>query len=556
MEGERQIGLAAGHRLYILFGVQGPLEEFRLPEIESVAKLFNIQYSWPVEPDHTRPYTMIGLEDDQAAKKLGSRLVSVKHVWQYWASADTYEQIHEIVKGDACRKEWEPYAHDDQCTWKFTTAGHNRTLALPQQVARINRFSYMAFRGPIDLKRPMLEVGLFEEYDENKQWGEKVREARRKVLGEETTGASEDGASEPSAPKLHKDKGKEKLIESGLIDENESLRSVWLARKICDTSRHLIDVFDLKKRAYIGTTSMESEASLLMANQALANPGKWIYDPFAGTGSLLLTASAFGACTFGSDIDGRQIRGKKTGIRHSAEQYGVWNRILDCYTFDMTQHPWRTGELFDAIVTDPPYGVRAGAKRLGREEGEREVLPQIIAGREHEGYHHQFHDYVPPSVGWPMEEVISTLITYALYLLRPGGRLVFFLPTDSAVYEDVDIPVVPGLRTISNSPQQFGKWARRLITMEKTTETEGEWRKALEGLDRGIRRAGAKSTWEREREAEQRQKEDDEEEAERRRKPGHADFNVRYQEGFRQVKEGIKNLLLSGGDQSQPVAKE
>lgn len=95
----------------------------------------------------------------------------------------------------------------------------------------------MAFRGPIDLKRPMLEVGLFEEYDENKQWGEKVREARRKVLGEETTGASEDGASEPSAPKLHKDKGKEKLIESGLIDENESLRSVWLARKVSQPGR-------------------------------------------------------------------------------------------------------------------------------------------------------------------------------------------------------------------------------------------------------------------------------------------------------------------------------
>lgn len=53
MEAERQIGLAPGHHLYILFGVQGPLEEFRLPEIESVAKLFNIDYSWPVEPDHT-----------------------------------------------------------------------------------------------------------------------------------------------------------------------------------------------------------------------------------------------------------------------------------------------------------------------------------------------------------------------------------------------------------------------------------------------------------------------------------------------------------------------
>lgn len=224
-----------------------------------------------------------------------------------------------------------------------------------------------------------------------------------------------------------------------------------------------------------------------------------------------------------------------------------------------------------------PYGVRAGAKRLGREEGEREVLPQIIAGREQEGYHHQsvppfslpsgkigpwwtsfiqwgtdslrararrrFHDYVPPSVGWPMEEVISTLITYALYLLRPGGRLVFFLPTDSAVYDDVDIPVVPGLKTVSNSPQQFGKWARRLITMEKTTEPEGEWRKALEGLDRGIRRSGAKSAWEREQEARDLADDEKRKKAEDERRPGHADFNVRYQEGFRQVKEGIKNLL-------------
>ena len=42
----------------------------------------------------------------------------------------------------------------------------------------------------------------------------------------------------------------------------------------------MMDVFDLKKRAYIGTTSMESEVSLLMANQAQAAPGKVCYDPF------------------------------------------------------------------------------------------------------------------------------------------------------------------------------------------------------------------------------------------------------------------------------------
>lgn len=46
-------GLAPGHRLYVLFGVQGPLEQFRVPEIESVARLLDIPYSWPYTPDYT-----------------------------------------------------------------------------------------------------------------------------------------------------------------------------------------------------------------------------------------------------------------------------------------------------------------------------------------------------------------------------------------------------------------------------------------------------------------------------------------------------------------------
>lgn len=59
----------------------------------------------------------------------------------------------------------------------------------------------------------------------------------------------------------------------------------------------------MKKRAYYGNTSMEAGISLLMANQTLvrvlknfviqdfqqmpqAAPGKIIYDPFMGTGSM------------------------------------------------------------------------------------------------------------------------------------------------------------------------------------------------------------------------------------------------------------------------------
>ena len=40
------------------------------------------------------------------------------------------------------------------------------------------------------------------------------------------------------------------------------------------------------------------------------SPGKFVYDPFAGTGSLLYTCAHWGSMVVGSDIDGRQMRGK------------------------------------------------------------------------------------------------------------------------------------------------------------------------------------------------------------------------------------------------------
>lgn len=124
-------------------------------------------------------------------------------------------------------------------------------------------------------------------------------------------------------------------------------------------------------------------------------------------------------------------------------------------------------------------------------------------------------DYISPTHPWEMVEVIHSLVTFSLYLLKPGGRLVFFLPTDNAEYADVDIPVVDGLRLISNSSQDFGKWSRRLITMEKV----GSGDAALEGLDRGIERMALGNKGE----------EDD-----GKKLPGHAGFGRKFLSGFKE----------------------
>lgn len=122
--------------------------------------------------------------------------------------------------------------------------------------------------------------------------------------------------------------------------------------------RELIDKFNVKKRKYIGNTTMDAELSLIMANQALCGPGKLVYDPFVGTGSFLMTCAHFGAMTVGSDIDGRQIRGKgKASIQSNCEQYDLKGRVLDALVFDVCHAPWRRfkGGLFDAIVTDRKF---------------------------------------------------------------------------------------------------------------------------------------------------------------------------------------------------------
>jgi tRNA G10 N-methylase Trm11 len=50
-----------------------------------------------------------------------------------------------------------------------------------------------------------------------------------------------------------------------------TVRTYLVFQIVEGTARQLIGVFDVKKRAYFGNTSMEAEISLLMANQTLVS---------------------------------------------------------------------------------------------------------------------------------------------------------------------------------------------------------------------------------------------------------------------------------------------
>jgi tRNA (guanine10-N2)-methyltransferase len=76
----------------------------------------------------------------------------------------------------------------------------------------------------------------------------------------------------------------------------------------------------------------------------------------------------------------------------------------------------------------------------------------------------------PKMENYEMSMIIVDLIAFAAVHLVPKGRLVFWLPTVNDFYQPQDIPTHPALKLIANSMQNFGKWSRRLITMEKISE--------------------------------------------------------------------------------------
>jgi tRNA (guanine10-N2)-methyltransferase len=308
-------------------------ETFRLPEIQAIATLAGVDmkvlhYDLEVCLIHRlgclcmtsnyfqSPYCVVQLPSDDAARFLMSRSVLAQTIHEHWGTGNTLEELHEDVKKRTSHL-WPQY---EQTRFKFSLDIYQGTRPLKKRTELINTFAYIPLYGEIDLKTPAEEFIIFEQWD--------FQAVTRKL----------------TAPlKVH------------------------FGRYITNSVRDLMHTFDLKKRGYISTTSMDSELALVTANIALAAPGKLFYDPFVGTGSFPIACAHFGALAWGSDIDGRSIRGDggKKSLKGNFEQYGLGALMGDMFVCDLTNTPVVKRRMLDGILCDPPYGVREGLKVLG-----------------------------------------------------------------------------------------------------------------------------------------------------------------------------------------------
>lgn len=279
------------------------------------------------------------LADEASARALVARSILAKDVYELWGQGSTYEELHADV-GKRTASRWPDFRHR---TFMFNVDTYLGKRNHKAKLDIINSFAYTGFNGPISMKNPQEIFWVMEEYEED--WN------RRTVN----------------------------------VDQPHEPRVIFMGRFVGKSERDAILKYDLKKRKYISTTSMEAELSLVTANMALAAPGKLFYDPFVGTGSFMVTAAHFGALTMGSDIDPRSFRGKEEegwdapAVLSNFEQYGTSSKFVEAFTSDLTNTPLRNAQILDGIVCDPPYGVREGLRVLGTRSGVP-IEPVVIDG--------------------------------------------------------------------------------------------------------------------------------------------------------------------------------
>jgi tRNA (guanine10-N2)-dimethyltransferase len=110
-----------------------------------------------------------------------------------------------------------------------------------------------------------------------------------------------------------------------------------------------------KKKPFFHPSAMAAKLARCMVNLSKPKPGDIFFDPFCGTGSLLVEAGLIGCRVLGVDIQKRMVKGSLKNLKY----FGVHPEGL--IVSDARRPPVKS---VDCIATDPPYGRSASTFRL------------------------------------------------------------------------------------------------------------------------------------------------------------------------------------------------
>ncbi|EFC48950.1 predicted protein [Naegleria gruberi] len=411
---------------------------FRLPDLECSAHSFSIPLSHCGKLEDDEVFYFVDYPSEEDAKKAVSRSVLIQGIYEVWGSGSSAEECIDQT-GKYCTENAQHVSSilHDSSSYCITVENYGCRWTKKQKIDLMKSFNTIPWKGRVNLETPDTDFFIFQDFRNS------------------------------SIPGFKKE---------GNEQETLVLKQVYFTRKLGEGSRHLITDYDLKKRKYIGTTSMCATLSFLSANCALANRKSLIYDPFVGTGSLIVSIAHYGAHVIGSDLDIRVVRGKnfrqkgniesETNIQSNFDDYGLTNKAgLELLRVDLSQsHVWKPQNkshapkpIFDAIVCDPPYGNREGPRKIGRNK----PLAEDSLARVKE-------NYIAGTVPYDVKEMYDDLLEFAARSIVTKGRIVMWFFVNNDEYCEEILPSHRCFKLLYNSIDPLTKkYHRRLLTFEK-----------------------------------------------------------------------------------------
>uniref|UniRef100_A0A0A9YBK2 tRNA (guanine(10)-N(2))-methyltransferase TRMT11 n=1 Tax=Lygus hesperus TaxID=30085 RepID=A0A0A9YBK2_LYGHE len=252
----------------------------------------------------------------------------------------------------------------------------------------------------------------------------------------------------------------------------------YFTRRIVHTNPYYTEL-NVNKRPYIGPTSTDAELAFYMTNFCKIHSESFVYDPFVGTGSLLLAAAKHKAICFGQDLDigilqgGYSIncnipRNPDKNVNKNFTHFNLSTPELLCGDNSKPVFIHLPDGIFDAIICDPPFGIRAGAKCLGpkasRMDKYNKLLQYMHDNRDDKDIRKRCYPMTKP---YPLQDVVYDLFHTSAIYLRLHGRLCFLLPILPTTSYDA-LPTHPCfIRKYACDQIIQGNLRRTAITFEK-----------------------------------------------------------------------------------------
>ncbi|KAF4547519.1 RNA methylase-like protein [Elsinoe fawcettii] len=476
----------------VLAGVAGDLylvrfvqlhETFRLPELRALAEYYGIVLD-VVDYRADSPFAIIRLPSTTAATNLISRSVLTLSISSLWGSAPSYDLLHTDLKSTTSHL-WSAL---HTVPFRFNIDSFRGKRPQSTRSALINSFGYMDLQGPIlPSDESVLTFVISEEYSSVSSV-EKIKDPSRVFLSTHLA-----SSSRHLVTKL--DLKHRQYISTTSMDAELSLITANLALvgegkvaydPFCGTGSFLVAAAqmgamvagsDLDGRVVRG--KIKEAKNAVVKRTKIEDREKW------GTRRERKEREGMeqGRGEEGEEKpkEGgkRMDKGKgERSIRGNLMQYGLEQKWLDGFAGDLTNSPIRGAEIshageegqrggrwIDAIICDPPYGVREGLKVLGSHKPELQEEVKMKDGR----VAHLAPGYIPPKRPYSFDAMLADILTFAANTLVNDGRLCMWVPVENAEDEgnagakDLGIPTHPCLKLWSVSTQEFTRWSRRLI---------------------------------------------------------------------------------------------